>query len=356
MNKQIFKNIFLGVLIVVAITLTIINIQWRPTKTQMDFGEIDLIDKTKVLEVDEIYNGMTEAERKGILFMVGIPDTKLGASTIKFLKDNKIGGVVLLGSNIVNKEQLKQLTTDLREKVNPDMLVAIDQEGGTVVRIPWDPYKEYSARDLGDKNDLEFAFTVAKERAKLLREVGIDIILGPVADIADKDSFMYDRSFSNDPEKVAQYVEQFVKAQKEEKIISVLKHFPGHGKTTTDSHQTFPLIELSGEALEKEMLPFKRGIAAGAELVMMGHIINKNIDTQPSSISKKYIDILENQLGFEGIIITDDLKMTGKIDQSVNWGINLTIEDNQKVLNRINSVKPEEKYVKRLLKLLKERD
>ena len=284
-------------------------------------------------------------KQKGKMFMVGIPDKVLSNETIKFLTDNNIGGVVLLGNNIEDETQLKKLTSDLKEKVAKDILIAIDQEGGTVVRIKWDKYKDLSARDIGNKKDTNLAYEIALYRGKLLKELGINVILGPVADISNKNSFMYDRSFGSDAKTVTEMVAASVRGYKDAGIHSVLKHFPGHGKTTTDSHQEFPMINLGLEQLKKDdFLPFKAGIDAGAEIVMLGHIINTDIDSKPASLSKKYIELLEQELGFEGVVITDDLSMTGKINSSIPWGINLTLQSRDHVKALIENFVPEGKY------------
>ncbi|HEX9804096.1 MAG TPA: glycoside hydrolase family 3 N-terminal domain-containing protein [Candidatus Dojkabacteria bacterium] len=297
---------------------------------------------------------MSLEEKQGLLTMVGIPDKILSQSTIDFLKDNHIGGVVLLANNIESESQLKQLTKDLRNKVDKNLLIAIDQEGGLVTRINWDPYKSMSARDIGDSGDLELAYKIGFERGVMLLEYDINVILGPVADIAyERDSFIYERSFGSDPEKVADFVEATVKGQREAGIITVLKHFPGHGKTSTDSHLRLPIIDASLEELKtSDFLPFERGIAAGAEVIMFGHIINPQIDPDtPSSISTKYLDILMNDLSFNGVVITDDLKMSGGIDGSIGWGINLYIESTDKYSALISRIVPEDEYLYKVVNL-----
>lgn len=305
--------------------------------------------------VDYKLSSMTIEQKRGATFMVSIPGTTLYANTAKFLKENNIGGVILLQHNVESEVQLKKLTEDLRTKVNPNILIAIDQEGGSVVRITWDKYATISARDIGDKGDLDYAYKVASYRATLLRDLGINVMLGPVADVSTKTSdFTYSRTFSSNPEKAANYIETTVRANKEAGVISVLKHFPGHGQTNTDSHENFPVINKSVEKLKsREFIPFQKGIEAGAEMIMVGHIMNPQIDPKnPSSKSIKYIEILENDLGFDGTTITDDLTMTGQIQGGIDWGINLSIESQSKILQRISTTNPQEKYIKKLLILI----
>ena len=277
----------------------------------------DYIDK--VLE-------MNDKERKGLLLMVGIKDKVLSEETIKTLKDNHIMGVILFDYNITDEKQLKKLTSDLRKYVNPNMLISIDQEGGEVNRINFDKLKNISPKNIGDSNSSEYAYKIAYQKSKFLLDLGINMILGPLCDIPnDTNSYLYNRSFSTNVNIVAEMVSNTVKAQRDAGIISVLKHFPGHGDTVVNSHNDFPSInKTTNELLSNEFIPFKSGIDAGAEVVLVAHIKNKYIDDKnTASMSKKYADILEKDLGFNGVVITDDLAMTGNIDKGINFGINL---------------------------------
>ncbi|MEI0608087.1 glycoside hydrolase family 3 N-terminal domain-containing protein [Brachyspira pulli] len=269
---------------------------------------------------------MNDKERKGLLLMVGIKDKVLSEETIKTLKDNNIMGVILFDYNITDEKQLKKLTSDLRKYVNPNMLISIDQEGGEVNRINFDKLKNISPKNIGDSNSSEYAYKIAYQKSKFLLDLGINMILGPLCDIPnDTNSYLYNRSFSTNVNIVAEMVSNTVKAQRDAGIISVLKHFPGHGDTVVNSHNDFPSInKTTNELLSNEFIPFKSGIDAGAEVVLVAHIKNKYIDDKnTASMSKKYADILEKDLGFNGVVITDDLAMTGNIDKGINFGINL---------------------------------
>ncbi|MEI0479277.1 glycoside hydrolase family 3 N-terminal domain-containing protein [Brachyspira pulli] len=269
---------------------------------------------------------MNDKERKGLLLMVGIKDKVLSEETIKTLKDNHIMGVILFDYNITDEKQLKKLTSDLRKYVNTNMLISIDQEGGEVNRINFDKLKNISPKNIGDSNSSEYAYKIAYQKSKFLLDLGINMILGPLCDIPnDTNSYLYNRSFSTNVNIVAEMVSNTVKAQRDAGIISVLKHFPGHGDTVVNSHNDFPSInKTTNELLSNEFIPFKSGIDAGAEVVLVAHIKNKYIDDKnTASMSKKYADILEKDLGFNGVVITDDLAMTGNIDKGINFGINL---------------------------------
>lgn len=306
--------------------------------------------------IDEVYS-MSEKERKGLLLMVGIKDKILSEETIKILKENKISGIILFDYNIANEKQLKKLTSDLREYVSPNMLIAIDEEGGKVNRIHFDKLKNISPKNIGDKNDKEYAYKIAYQKSKFLLDLGINMILGPICDIPnDSNSYLYERSFSTNINIVADMVEATVKAQRDAGIITVLKHFPGHGDTSVNSHDGFPIIDKKiSELKNKEFIPFKRGIEAGAEIVLTAHIKNKYIDDKlPASLSKNYIDILEKELNFNGITITDDLTMTGEIEKGINFGINLNSNIYQNIEYMFENLNPNIISCAKVLKIISE--
>ena len=300
---------------------------------------------------------MSDKERKGLLLMVGIKDKVLSEDTIKTLKDNHIMGVILFDYNITDEKQLKKLTSDLRKYVNPNMLISIDQEGGEVNRINFDKLKNISPKNIGDSNRAEYAYNIAYQKSKFLLDLGINMILGPLCDIPnDTNSYLYNRSFSTNANIVAEMVSNTVKAQRDAGIISVLKHFPGHGDTAVNSHNDFPSInKTTNELLSNEFIPFKSGIDAGAEMVLAAHIKNKYIDDKnTASMSKKYADILEKDLGFNGVVITDDLAMTGSIDKGINFGINLISNVYENVEYMFEDIDADIISCARLLKIISE--
>lgn len=322
-NKKIVKTV-----LCLIFTLLFLYACKKSPNTQEEITYIEQLKKDYPdlsYYIDEV-SKMDEKERKGLLLMVGIKDKVLSKETIKTLKDNHIMGVILFDYNIKDEQQLKQLTSDLRKYVNPNMLISIDQEGGEVNRINFDKLKDISPKNIGDTNSKEYAYKIAYEKSKFLLDLGINMILGPLCDIPnDANSYLYNRGFSTNIDIVSDMAEATVKAQRDAGIISVLKHFPGHGDTSVNSHKDFPSIDkTTNELLSKEFIPFERCIKAGAEMVLVAHIKNKYIDGEtPASMSRKYADILEKDLGFNGVIITDDLAMTGSIDKGINFGINL---------------------------------
>lgn len=348
------KKLIFTIFILLVHVLGFLYFYFDKTSTETIVSKYPTNQISKDAYIDHKINSMNIEQKKGTLFMVSIPDKVLSEETITFLRQNSITGVILMPNNIVSEEQLKQLTSDLKQKVDSRIIISIDQEGGSVVRIPWDKYKNINARDFVENNTNGITPTeVFAYRAELLKSLGINCILGPVADIADKNSFLYKRSYGSNQDEVTSMIVLEINEYNKHGIITSPKHFPGHGKTQTDSHQDFPVINISKDVLlQSEFVPFAKSIESGTDFIMLGHIINPQIDPNtPASKSYKYIEILEQDLGFEGIVITDDLKMTGNINGGIDWGINLVIEDKAKIIKRINTINPQEKYVKRVLEI-----
>lgn len=218
------------------------------------------------------------------------------------------GGLILMGDNVPSApDALTEITTAIAEAADPPPLVAIDQEGGDVARIAWDGAA--SARDLKGADSVQIAAAFA-ERGTLLAEAGIPVNFGIVADLPrSADSFIFSRAYGTDPQAVAQAVEAAV-AGESGRAFSTLKHFPGHGAADGDSHSMIPSADLTlDEWRELDAVPFAAGVDAGAELVMMGHLRFGQIDELPASLSPEWYRILREDLGFDGVAVTDDLGM-----------------------------------------------
>lgn len=305
-------------------------------------------------KIRERLKTMSLVEKRGILTMVNIPGYELTEETKNFLNKNKIKGIILFKYNIKNENQLKKLINDLREKIDSNLLIAIDQEGGNISRIEWEATSKISPIYIASKKSEDLAYEVAYKRGKYLKYLGINIVLAPVVDLPEnKDDFIFKRSFGTDKELVCKMVRATVKGYKDAGIICVLKHFPGHGKTKIDSHFTFPVINKDIEELkDNDLLPFIVGIEAGAEMIMIGHIINSFIDKEsPASLSYEYVKLLNN-LNFKGIIITDDLSMTGKINRGIGWGINIITGSRESIEKIMATIQPIDFFVEKVMRLI----
>ena len=259
--------------------------------------------------VEEILASMTVEQKVGQLILARI-DSDAGKA-IKNLETYHVGGYVLFASDFANRNPLtaKDYIASLQEASDIPLIIAVDEEGGTVVRVS--KYPQYrqtpfeSPRVLLSKNLVE---SDTKERCKLLASLGINLNLAPVADIStDKSDFIYYRS-AGDVDAAVEYVKTFVESS--EGIGTTLKHFPGYGKnadthtgtaTDTRDYTTFE---------ERDFLPFKAGIEAGADVVMVSHNTIVCMDSEkPASLSPEVHRVLREELGFDRLIATDDLSM-----------------------------------------------
>lgn len=225
-----------------------------------------------------------------------------------FVSGNSLGGFIVMGSNVPETpEQLKGITSALRGSAELPRLIAIDEEGGLIKRLPYDAFAGADTLRNEPVIETQQAFT---GRGDLLQDVGVNLNFGIVADIsADPLSFIYGRSFGADGTQAGERVSAAVTGE-DSSVMSTLKHFPGHGSAPGDSHVGVPTSPLTYDQwLATDAVPFEDGINAGAEFVMFGHLSYPAIDATPSSLSSTWHEILRSQLGFTGVIITDDLTM-----------------------------------------------
>ncbi|MGJ0388517.1 glycoside hydrolase family 3 N-terminal domain-containing protein [Microbacterium sp. CGR1] len=249
---------------------------------------------------------MTTAQQAASIVMGHVPTTD-GTALNAYMAQG-LGGFILMGANIpATDAELATLTASLT--IDPELppLIAIDQEGGMVSRLPADDYAASTTLKSLPVADTAAAFSA---RAALVAKSGITIDFGTVADVtADPSSFIYARALGTDPQSSAERVAAATAAQ-ESVVASTLKHFPGHGAAPGDSHHAIPS---TGETLDewraKDAVPFVAGIDAGASLLMFGHLAYTSVDQAPASLSARWHEIARDELGFDGVIVTDDLGM-----------------------------------------------
>jgi beta-N-acetylhexosaminidase len=272
-------------------------------------------------------NTPTLEEMIGRMIIVGFRGTEVDESS-KIIKDiNRygIGGVILYDydmpsdsfpRNILNPQQLKKLTEDLKKITRTDLLVAIDAEGGYGNRLKekYGFIKIKSAQEMG-KDSPENTFLEASLLGEELSQLGINLNFAPVVDVnINKNNPIIgktQRSFSDDPEKVYEHAAAFIDAMHRYNIITTIKHFPGHGSSTGDSHLGLTDITDTYNG-EVELLPYKKLIRDNkVDIIMTAHIINRNIDPDnPATLSHVFLkDILRNSLNYNGVIISDDMQM-----------------------------------------------
>lgn len=219
---------------------------------------------------------------------------------------NGVAGVIFMGDNVASPTQLAATVAGLSADPGLPVLTAIDQEGGIVARLP------DNGPGAAILRSREPAATLAAfhDRAALVASAGVTINFGIVADVTgDPGSFIYSRTLGSDADSASPRVAAAVEGERG-LVLSTLKHFPGHGSVAADSHISVPTTGMSVDRWRATQAgPFAAGIDAGAEFVMLGHLRYSAIDSAPASLSAVWNDILREELGFDGIIVTDDMNM-----------------------------------------------
>jgi beta-N-acetylhexosaminidase len=263
---------------------------------------------------------LTSREKIGQLFMVGFLGTSVPPDLAAFLKDYKPGGVILFSRNLESIEQIVQLTNDLQRcSTKSPLLISIDQEGGRVSRLPKGFTIFPPCEIIGQCHSGELAYAAAATIAKELRAVGINMNMAPVLDVNSNpdNPVIGDRAFGSSADIVSEMGLITASGLQDSKVVACGKHFPGHGDTNADSHKELPVVEALRERLEAvEFPPFRRAAAAGIASMMTAHVLYKTLDAQfPATLSPAIIThLLREQMGYEGVVLTDDLEMHAIID------------------------------------------
>lgn len=267
-------------------------------------------------QLQEMISKMSTAEKVDQLLYIGVTGTALTQADRQLLQDHALGGVLLLGGNITSTDQLKTFTTVIAEAQTADSkaFLGFDEEGGRVSRVPDAQLKLSPSLSFGHKNDPGLMKEVGQTLGSISRFYGFNMDFAPVLDVNSNPAnpIIGDRAISADPKQVARLGVPLMQGMKEEDVVPVVKHFPGHGDTTVDSHVGLPRVDATKAELEQtELVPFKRAIQNGAEMVMVAHILFPALDqNRPSSLSKSVMTgLLRDELKFDGVIITDDLVM-----------------------------------------------
>jgi beta-N-acetylhexosaminidase len=263
---------------------------------------------------------LTSREKIGQLFMVGFMGTSVTQDLAAFLKEYKPGGVILFSRNLESVEQIVELTNDL-QRCSPKfpLLIAIDQEGGRVSRLPKGFTIFPPCELIGRCHSGELAYAAAATIAKELKAVGINMNMAPVLDVNSNpdNPVIGDRAFGSSPDRVIEMGLVTAAALHDYNVVACGKHFPGHGDTTADSHKELPVVEAPRERLEAvEFPPFRRAADAGIASLMTAHVLYKVMDGRlPATLSPEIIThLLRDQMQYDGVVLTDDLEMHAIVD------------------------------------------
>lgn len=254
-------------------------------------------------------------KRIGQLLIAGFNGHQASPELRSLAREFGLGGVILFARNVDQPEQVAELAYDASRLVPDEPLwVSIDQEGGRVARLKR-PFTEWPPMaTLGRSGDVALAERFARALAAELKAVGINLDYAPVLDIHTnpKNPVIGDRAIAETAATVAELGRAIVRAMQGEGVAACGKHFPGHGDTSTDSHHELPLVEHPPERLRQtEFVPFRAAIEAGVATIMTAHVFVPSLDDRrPATLSRRVVnDVLRHELGYEGVILSDDLEM-----------------------------------------------
>jgi len=259
----------------------------------------------------------------GQLFVFGFPGTELDDESKRLLTETKASGVILFSRNIESLEQvvaLNQSIVALGDEVHPP-LISVDQEGGRVARLRGICTDVPSMRALGQKSldDEDLPYRVGAMMARELSALGFHLDFAPVVDVDTNpdNPVIGERSFSRDANEVSVLSSSFIRGLQQAGVAGSAKHFPGHGDTDTDSHTCLPTLPHDLARLDDvELRPFRAAIASGVATIMTAHVLFPAVDdTYPATLSEKVLDgLLRQKLGYQGVVVSDDLEMAGVAD------------------------------------------
>lgn len=310
---------------------------------------------------DSIYRCMSVAERAGMILMPGIYSSADAANLSllkRYVTEMHVGGIVLLKGTPAD---VSVMTDSIRRWSSLPLFVAIDAEWGLAMRLKGAAsYPVFSRLGEVEENYMyDYGHRLAAEASRL----GINMILGPVLDVAGDDaSYISFRTLGSDPARVASLGVAYARGLEDGGVLSCAKHFPGHGSVSADSHKSLPVIRKSLEQLEgSDLLPFKRYISEGNSAVMVGHLALPSVDSsgRSASASPEVIgSLLRERMGFRGLVLTDAISMAGASGESAREAIAAGADmvlaplDTQKELSWLIQMSPDslERAVKRILR------
>lgn len=330
------------------------EVDYLKKEQNINIKNIEFLDKEFVLDTifnnylesaREVVKNMSLEEKIGQIFMV-----HHSSSSLEDVKDLNLGGFVFFGADFKDKtkKEVKEMFKELQDRSKIPLYIAVDEEGGSVVRIS-------SNTNLVDKRFLSpqelykiGGFEKIREdniyKNSVLEDLGININLAPVVDMSsDKDSYIYKRTIGLDKEKTANFAQVIIESSKESKISNTLKHYPGYSNNLDTHKSDSSDLRTVDDLLSNDLVPFKAGVDAGAESVMVSHNILSSIDDMPTSLSFVLHNILRENLSFRGIVITDALNM-GALKEVNDIAIKAVLSGNDILVTKnyrsdINSIK-----------------
>lgn len=292
----------------------------------------DELSEEEILQekIDEILTGMTLEEKAAQMFMI-TPEALTGAGQVleagdvtrEAIDKYPVGGIIYFTQNLQNPDQVRKMTENVqkfsRERTGLPMLLSVDEEGGAVTRFGENPSFEYDSsadmKAIGASGDPQQAYALGEKIGKFLGGLGFNMDNAPDADVLTnpKNTVVRDRSFGTDSSVVSEMALAELRGLEDQGVKGLLKHFPGHGATAADTHEGYAYTDATLEEMKAdELAPFADGIEAGVDIIMVGHISCPKVtgNEEPASLSEKMITgVLREDMGFDGIVITDAMNM-----------------------------------------------
>lgn len=250
------------------------------------------------------------------MLVIGVAGTELTAQERDWLQHDAVAGVILFKRNFASRAQVAELSAAIRAAAPRPQLVCVDQEGGRVQRFregytELPPLEGFGALYAKDP---DAALALAEQHAWLMasevRASGVDLSFAPVVDLGRGNLAIGNRAFSDDPQVVAAFTRAYVRGMHSVGMAATLKHFPGHGTVREDTHVDQATDPRPLQALQREdLVPFAAGIEAGADAVMMAHVVYPQVAPEPAGYSPRWIQILRQEMGFRGVVFSDDIGM-----------------------------------------------
>lgn len=304
---------------------------WAQAPTLLTKGKADSQECKEWVETR--LQGMSLKEKIGQLFIhtVAPQDTEPNRRNIRnAVKEYKVGGLLFSGGQLSTQVVLTNFAQEMAET---PLLMTFDGEWGLAMRLKGTPSFPKN-RVLGCIQDNELLYEYGLEVARQCREIGVHVNFAPVADVDNNplNPVINTRSFGGDPKNVADKVIAYSRGLEEGGVLSVSKHFPGHGDTNVDSHKALPVLNFSRERMDSiELYPFRQAIQAGLGGIMVGHLEVPAFSKKPASISTEILSLLQDELGFKGLAFTDALEMKG-ISNNANLCTQTLIAGNDMLL------------------------
>ena len=251
------------------------------------------------------------------MLVIGIAGTQLAAQEREWLQNDACAGVILFKRNFASRAQVMDLCAAIRAAAPRPVLICVDQEGGRVQRFQ-DGFTELPSLDGFGRlyaQDREAALELAQSHAWLMaseiRATGVDLSFAPVVDVGHGNLAIGNRAFSEDPQVVAEFTRAYVQGMHSAGMAATLKHFPGHGTVREDTHFDNAVDDRPLDAIRAhDLVPFIAGIDAGADAVMLAHVVYPQVAPEPAGYSPRWInDILRGEMGFRGVVFSDDIGM-----------------------------------------------